>query len=201
MAGDVALHTANSLAYVEGNPIEFSFSFSSISVRLDWMLVAGDLALHTANCEAAGGGMNYVNGNPIDIQLTQSAWFGWMLVAGDIQAHIAQSILPGHVASIAVGLSNSTVIRTSTQGKAQNQRCNRCFQTGHKTSTCESPCAWDAANGVCSAAVGAHHKSECGHHRIVCADPPVNRNAFSRNAKKQIKADTQRDSCLIAFVA
>ena len=108
-------------------------------------------------------------------------------------AHIAQSILPNHAARTAVGLSNSTVIRTSTQGKAQKHRCNRCFQTGHKTSTCESPCAWDAANGVCSAAVGAHHKPECGHHRIVCADSPVNRNALSRNAKKQ--SHTQHDSC------
>ena len=56
------------------------------------MLVAGDLALHTANCEAAGGGMNYVEGNPIDIQLTQSVRFDWMLVAGDVALHTANSL-------------------------------------------------------------------------------------------------------------
>ena len=36
MAGDVALRTANSLGYVEGNPIEFQFSFCSVSVSVQF---------------------------------------------------------------------------------------------------------------------------------------------------------------------
>ena len=50
---------ARSMNYVNGNWIDIQLIQS---VRFDWMIVAGDVALHTANCEAAGGGMNYVNG-------------------------------------------------------------------------------------------------------------------------------------------